>query len=221
MDEKRLNQLLSDCDNWLVIPEFHVNPVDVMFEGFAFPIYRHDKHGWEDQISEIVKEIRNHARILYKTQASLRYDYASLLEKSSEWDDFGNGVENATPNERFAFWYMDFFDLLDSLYSLDKRKRTEREHLLVTITGTAMRLAKISEEDKGRVRSETARKGAEETNKRHADNQEFVFKWLDANYQMGMKHKEMAVTLVPLLDGEREYETILKDITEWKKKRKR
>ena len=53
------------------------------------------------------------------------------------------------------------------------------------------------------------------------NNQEFVFKWLDANYQMGMKHKEMAVTMVPLLDGEREYETILKDITEWKKKRKR
>ena len=66
-----------------------------------------------------------------------------------------------------------------------------------------------------------SRRGADKTNSLHQDNQKFVFRWLDANFQPGMLHKKMAETLVPLLDGTREYETILKDITAWKKKRKR
>lgn len=64
-----------------------------------------------------------------------------------------------------------------------------------------------------------AKKGASIVNTQHKDRQDFVFKWLDANYKDGDTHEDLASRLEPLLDGERKYGTILKDISKWKKER--
>lgn len=62
-----------------------------------------------------------------------------------------------------------------------------------------------------------AKMGAHKSNAPHKEAQEKVFKWLDENYKPGRKHSDMA----ELLEKEvpREYDTLLKDITAWKKKR--
>lgn len=65
----------------------------------------------------------------------------------------------------------------------------------------------------------SAKKGASIVNTQHKDRQDFVFKWLDANYKDGDTHEDLASRLEPLLDGERKYGTILKDISTWKKER--
>ena len=64
-----------------------------------------------------------------------------------------------------------------------------------------------------------AKAGADAANVQHKTNQRLVSEWLDANYRPGYKHADMAAEIEKLVA--REYDTILKDITAWKKKRKR
>ncbi len=63
------------------------------------------------------------------------------------------------------------------------------------------------------------RRAADATNARHKTNRDQVFQWLEANYRPGYKHADMAVEIEKLVP--REYDTILKDISAWKKTRKR
>lgn len=62
------------------------------------------------------------------------------------------------------------------------------------------------------------RKAADAANAPHKANQEAVFEWLEANYRPGYKHADMAAEIEKLV--EREYDTILKDITTWKKRKR-
>ncbi len=63
-----------------------------------------------------------------------------------------------------------------------------------------------------------ARAGAESTNSKHKTHQDAVFDWLDTNYRPGYKHADMAAEIEKLVP--REYDTILKDITAWKRPQK-
>jgi len=67
------------------------------------------------------------------------------------------------------------------------------------------------------ARLEPLRKGAAITNAPHDEARSKVYAWLDSNYRPGHKHSDMAV----LIEKEvaREYDTVLKDITNWKKLR--
>lgn len=62
------------------------------------------------------------------------------------------------------------------------------------------------------------RKAADAANAPHKANQEAVFEWLETNYRPGYKHADMAAEIEKLV--EREYDTILKDITAWKKRKR-
>jgi len=73
------------------------------------------------------------------------------------------------------------------------------------------------------LRTEIPRAGAAATNARAAEHRAAVHAWLDKHYDeqqaLGARHTDMAAALEKLVL--REHETILKDITAWKKKRKR
>lgn len=63
-----------------------------------------------------------------------------------------------------------------------------------------------------------AKAGADAANAQHKTNQKLVFEWLDANHCPGYKHADMAAEIEKLVP--REYDTILKDITAWKKRKR-
>lgn len=98
--------------------------------------------------------------------------------------------------------------------SLDELRQMEGD--LQKIAHAVERVAtKVAKE----IRSRDSKAGAEKSNKKHADRQTDVFSWLDEHYTTDQKHKDMAELIEKLVP--REYDTILKDITAWKKMRKR
>ena len=59
---------------------------------------------------------------------------------------------------------------------------------------------------------------ARTTNAKHKRHQQEVYDWLEANHHPGYKHADMAAEIEKLVP--REYDTILKDITAWKRLKK-
>lgn len=64
----------SDADNWLVIPDFGVRPLDVRFEGFAFPIVTPETGDDEfvADLREMVRAVRRLARSEFQSLGELQ-----------------------------------------------------------------------------------------------------------------------------------------------------
>lgn len=72
--------------------------------------------------------------------------------------------------------------------------------------------------EKNALRSR-ARSGAESANAAHKANRDAVFEWLEKNFRPARSSEEMAAEMEQTI--KRKFGTILKDITAWKKARKR
>jgi len=123
----------------------------------------------------------------------------------------------------------EYYVNLGKYLAIELSKKTKSQ--LVTMLANAIVSHEIDEEvnrkflgdlagktvEQENQRLKPLRKGAEITNAPHDEARSKVYAWLDSNYRPGYKHSDMAV----LIEKEvtREYDTVLKDITNWKKLR--
>lgn len=119
-----------------------------------------------------------------------------------------------------------FFDVVNYAinYAGEKAIVSEKERAKIISNSmmaalTENQFSKVFIEGVNDSKKGNAKRGASTINSQHKDRQDYVYKWLDANYKDGDTHEDLASRLEPLLDGERKYGTILKDISKWKKER--
>jgi hypothetical protein len=77
----------NDPDNWLTIPDFNVNPQDVNFEGFAFPIYNGespDGGEFRGSARRMVSTLRAEARARFTSQQELNLVHFTAWKKASD-----------------------------------------------------------------------------------------------------------------------------------------
>jgi hypothetical protein len=104
-----------DPDNWLRIPEFGVMPVDVMFEGFQFPIVHPaaKNHELMEELRSQVRRARKLAKRSYAKLAELRAAYIDVI------DAFELGGTATSVKEVDAARYMIFIREAERLCSME------------------------------------------------------------------------------------------------------
>lgn len=78
-----------DTDNWLTIPDFEINPKDVVFKGFAHPIVAPKFKGYEllCLIRELVKSARTLIRHGGRSLSQVRTDHIEVLDLMAQTPD--------------------------------------------------------------------------------------------------------------------------------------
>lgn len=104
-----------DPDNWLRIPEFGVMPVDVVFEGFQFPIVHPTAKNYElmEELRSQMRRARKLANRSYGKLADLREAYIDVI------DAFELGGAPTSVKEVDAARYMIFIQQAESLCSVE------------------------------------------------------------------------------------------------------
>lgn len=76
----------NDPDNWLVIPEFNVNPQDVAFSGFRLPILGPEADGREMKaaVRKMVSVVRTEARKRFNSQEYLLNTFLVAWKRDSD-----------------------------------------------------------------------------------------------------------------------------------------
>ncbi|MPM75278.1 hypothetical protein SDC9_122270 [bioreactor metagenome] len=100
--------------------------------------------------------------------------------------------------------FLDGRDLIENLRDIDLLWRNfNPPSYVAAIEKTALR--------------KRAKTGSSVTSAKYEAERAFVYEWLDKNFKHGAKHSDLALQLEKLVP--REYDTILKDITAWKKRK--
>ena len=119
-DNINLSEYYTNPDNWLEIPEFNIQPMDVNFKGFARPIFGLKKTDWlldiyATNIFAAVSTVRALARQRFTTLAALLEQLDSIAKTDpipSEW----------SPEQRFAWRYDVFMEKIHRAVTFLQRK---------------------------------------------------------------------------------------------------
>lgn len=97
-----------DPDNWLEIPDFGILPLDVVFEGFAYPLVSTTLRGRALRviIREQVKTARSLIRTQHLTLADVKANYLQVLDMMT--DGLETEKIDATPAQAMSTCYMVF-----------------------------------------------------------------------------------------------------------------
>lgn len=156
----------ANPDNWLKIPGFNVMPLDVNFEGFAYPILgpRSNDFYWKVPIFESVCTVRALARKRFNTLADL-YEQFSNACMSDEimFGPFDDRPLTWTSDQIFAWRYDAFFNHILRATSSFQHKKQEAMGQLAYAMCYALELSSdmpLSGSSVKAIRSEMARAGA-------------------------------------------------------------
>lgn len=156
----------NDPNNWVQIPEFGVIPLDVEFEGFAFPILGPQISGieWRVPVWETVKIVRSIAQNRFGTLANLRNVVQSLQESALLLDP---AFDAFTPDQTLAFFYDIFFFNVERAVTQSGKTladETRRSVYLARAMESSVGLLAgrpLSQETFSSARTELARTGAD------------------------------------------------------------
>lgn len=115
-----------DPDNWLRIPDFGINPKDVVFEGFSFPIVTPMLKGYGLRciVREHVKTARALMRKEERSLSDVRTDFIEVLDMTKAKPE--SEKIDASPSQAMATFYtfaMQSAELADRL-SMDRNSRS-------------------------------------------------------------------------------------------------
>ena len=165
MKNHNWHSLQNDPDNWIEIPEFHILPREVNFEGFAYPILaeKADDFLVLVPIQETVSRLRHEARNRFSTLAALKNAYSKVVIEATEFDDNFIPI-SVSPNEAFATRYEILMSTikLSVQYRRGSKKNESSVHLarIASLLADMIGGASLSEADIRKIRSEQGRKGA-------------------------------------------------------------
>ena len=187
----------KDPDNWLVIPEFGVNPVDVSFEGFRSPIVTPSSKKLREQhenIRTLVKYIRDKIRETFNSVSDVRAAHLRVLDVVWPADESipkDQDLEALSREDKNATYYtlaMSFLaDAVDTHYYPGFPKEPGAAALALSrfamyladwhdgdIGAISKHFEKQREELRSDVRKETASQGGRAKYKTHAAAKAFV-----------------------------------------------
>ena len=131
----------QDPDNWLVIPEFGIMPVEVGFKGFAFPIMTpsgSDPH-FTFAIRNIVTSLRSEAKKRFHTLADLEVESKQVWERAAR--AYGGPLQwRMTSDEVFAVRYV---QLMENLKHCVQSHQKAKGKSLLLLAHAAMDLAHL------------------------------------------------------------------------------
>ena len=113
----------NDADNWLVIPEFGISPVDVDFKGFAFPILTPSSGQLRERhrnIRTLVTFIRSKIRGHFNTLADVRAAYLRVLDAvlpAKRTSAMGGNMSQLSQDDKHAAFYVVVMQALHSATS--------------------------------------------------------------------------------------------------------
>lgn len=157
-----------DSDNWLVIPDFGVNPADVNFTGFAFPLVRpvRKMRAAFLNIRYLVKQGRDMAKKHFSSLKELHESFIEMLDIYEQ--QIGTATKNSKPvfteKQIAAFSYK---TLIWSLQTAQGGNPPDRDREFIALTNAAVTLIDWLSGDSRKIlekmqsqRSEQARQAA-------------------------------------------------------------
>lgn len=155
----------NDPDNWIVIPEFNIFPIDVKFEGFAYPIIGALNKDFQflSPMRETLTNVRREARKRFSTLAALRAAAAQVEPKILEFAADEHKPLGISADEAFAWRYG--YLLRDIRLAIQTRrgKRSETAAIAARIASTLSAMVgatSLSDTQVKKIRSEQGRRGA-------------------------------------------------------------
>lgn len=180
---------VNDPDNYLEIPEFHVKPPAVNFEGFLYPIYR---PGWPATFSEglhhAVVTARGNAMQLFKSVQEIKEAYDRFIG-ACVWDEDTYGVvpgRDWTDEEVMAHLYVSFFHEMRGCWLDFSGKRYKSAASKLSFAFSHLLLldaAKMAADHRSIEIAVRARLGRAGARKRHAETNA-VRGWLNAQWAL-------------------------------------
>lgn len=158
-------RLQNDPDNWIKIPEFHIFPRDVNFEGFAFPILGDcaDDFHFLVPIQEIVATLRKEARSRFSTLSELKSAYGRVIIEATEFDDSFLPID-VSPSDAFATRYEILMSMVERCVQWRRGKKIAESAVhAVRIAAMLAEMASgnaLTDADIKKIRSDQGKKGA-------------------------------------------------------------
>lgn len=156
----------NDPDNWITIPEFNVLPIDVNFNGFAYPILgpRANDFYWKVPIFDAVGAVRALARKRFDTLASLKEQlHKAIMSDEVIIDPFEENPITWSTEQIFAWRYGTFFIHILNAVTYFPHKKPEAMGQLAYAMCYALDLSSgmpLSASNVKAIRSELGKTGA-------------------------------------------------------------
>lgn len=134
-----------DPDNWLEIPEFGIQPTDVDFKGFAYPIVTpsdSDQY-FTRAIRRVVTSVRSEVRKRFKSFAHLNSSYVRVLDRMAKTTEEPMGW-NLTSDEVLSFRYYTMMMYLKGCVHAHRSSKAKKSLLLLAFA--AAELSELLEE---------------------------------------------------------------------------
>lgn len=131
------NKLKNNPDNWLVIPEFNVRPMDVNFCGFLQPIVGENTKDtfFYSAVRVIVSEVRGHAFKRFKSLAALeRINDDASLKFMSDVETEGFLLCKPIGDELFGYRYDCIFAYISQAVEAYSKNKIECIEMLSCAT---------------------------------------------------------------------------------------